>query len=75
MITYIPEGNTQCHVIHVLYVEEDHEYDQGKLGKFSHQAQQKLDTITDLESVEDVEAYLEERDSLTVDDFDDLLND
>lgn len=73
VITYIPEGNTQYHVIYVLYVDEDHEYDQGKLGKFSYQAQQKLDTITDLESIKDVESYLEEHDSLTADDLNDLL--
>ena len=74
VVTFIPEGNTSYHIIYVLYVDEGHEYDQGELGKFSHQAQQKLETITDLDSVEDVEAYLETHDSLTADDLDDLLD-
>lgn len=74
VVTFIPEGNTQYHIVYVLYVDEDHEYDQGELGKFSQQAQQKLDTITDLESVEDVEAYLGEHNSLTAEDLDDLLD-
>ncbi|WP_135827575.1 hypothetical protein [Halorussus halobius] len=74
IITYIPEGNTQYHVVYVLYVDEDHEYDRGELGKFSYRAQQKLDAITDLESVENVESYLEDHDSLTASDLDDLLS-
>ena len=74
VVTFIPEDNTNYHIIYVLYVDEDHEYDQGELGKFSQQAQQKLDMITDLDTVEDVEAYLEEHNSLTVDDLDDLLD-
>jgi hypothetical protein len=75
VITYIPEGNTQYHVIYVLYVDEDHEYNQGKLGKFSQEAQQKLDAITDLEAVADVEGYLEAHNSVTADDLNTLLND
>lgn len=74
VITYIPEGNTQYHVVYVLYVDEDHEYNRGELGKFSHRARRKLDAITDLESVENVESYLEDHDSLTADDLDDLLS-
>lgn len=74
VVTFIPEGNTQYHIIHVLYIDEDHEYNQGELGKFSQQAQQKLDSVTDLESVEDVESYLEEYNSLTAEDLDDLLD-
>ncbi len=74
VVTFIPEGNTNYHIIYVLYVDEDHEYDQGELGKFSQQAQQKLEIITDLDSVEDVEAYLEAHNSLTADDLDDLLD-
>ena len=74
VVTFIPEGNTRYHIIYVLYVDEGHEYDQGELGKFSHQAQQKLETITDLDSVEDVEAYLKAHNSITVDDLDDLLD-
>lgn len=74
VVTYIPEGNTEYHVIYVLYVDEDHEYDRGELGKYSHLAQRKLDAITDLEIVEDVERYLEEHNALTAADMDDLLD-
>lgn len=74
VVTFIPEGNTYCHIIYVLYIDEDHEYDQGELGKFSQQAQQTLEMITDLESVENVEAYLKAHNSLTADDLDDLLD-
>lgn len=74
VVTFIPEKNTNYHIIFILYVDEDHEYDDGELGGFSQQAQQKLEKITDLESVEDVEAYLETNNSLTTDDLDDLLD-
>lgn len=74
IITYIPEGSTHYHIIYVLYVDEDHDYDQGELGEFSQQAQQTLEMITDFESVEDVEAYLETHNSLTADDLDELLD-
>lgn len=73
VITDVPEGNTQCHIVYVLYIDGDHEYDQGELGRFSHQAQQKLETITDLVSVENVELYLEKHNSFTSADLDDLL--
>ncbi len=74
VVTYIPEGNTQYHIVYVLYVDAEHEYDQGELGKFSQQAQQKLERITDLESVDNVDSYLEKYNSLTAEDLDDLLN-
>lgn len=74
VITHIPEGDTQYHVVYVLYVDENHEYNQGELGKYSHQAQQKLDQITDLESVGDVESYLVKHNSLTAADLADLLD-
>ena len=74
VVTYIPEGNTQYHIVYVLYVDAEHEYDQGELGKFSQQAQQKLERITDLESVDDVDSYLEKHNSLTAGDLEDLLD-
>ncbi|QZA89493.1 hypothetical protein K0C01_04990 [Salinarchaeum sp. IM2453] len=74
VVTFVPEINPKYHIIYVLYVDEDHEYDDGKLGRFSQQAQQKLENVTDLESVEDIEAYLEANNSLTSGDLDDLLD-
>ncbi|PGF17181.1 hypothetical protein CP556_14360 [Natrinema sp. CBA1119] len=74
VVTFIPERNTHYHIIYVLYVDEDHDYDQGGLGKLSQQAQQTLEMITNLESVKDVETYLEDQNSLTADDLDDLLD-
>ncbi|WP_254861656.1 hypothetical protein [Halovivax gelatinilyticus] len=75
VLTHVPDGNSSYHIVYVLYVDRTHQYDQGKLGKFSQQARQKLDTITDLSSVRRVESYLDEHDSLTADDLDELLDD
>ena len=74
VVTYIPEGNTEYHIVYVLYIDADHEYDHGNLVTFNEGAQAKLECITALETVDDVELYLSEHDAMGADDLSELLN-
>lgn len=73
IVTGIPQGDTRYHVVYVLYVDEDHDYDPSDLTEYSVEAQNKLDVITDLTELVDVERYLDERDSLDQNDLAELL--
>lgn len=73
VVTGIPEGNTHYHVVYVLYVDADHEYDRGDLVEYSAAAQARLDRATSLTDLDDVEQYLDDHDSLDADDLADLL--
>lgn len=73
IVTGIPQGNTHYHVVYVLYVDDDHDYDQSDLAEYNITAQNKLNRITRLTELEDVEWYLDDRDSLSETDLTDLL--
>lgn len=74
VVTNVPQGNTAYHVIYVFYIDSRHEYNRSDLATFSHSAQATLDEITDLSTVDDVEAYLESHDALGEDDLTALLS-
>lgn len=69
----IPRGNKKYHLVYVLYIDEDHDYDRSDLFKYSERAQKKLEKATSLEDVADVERYLEEQKAQTAEDLRDLL--
>lgn len=64
IVTNIPEANSLYHIIYVLFIDNDHEYSQGRIAKYSNIAQQKLDDITSLSSSDIVEEYLEAHNSI-----------
>ncbi|WP_135852125.1 hypothetical protein [Halorussus salinus] len=70
----IPKENTSYHVIYVLYVDSDHEYAQSDLAEYNAAAQEKLDIATKLGDLNDVERYLDRRNSLDESDLLDLLD-
>lgn len=72
VVANIPEGNTQYHVVYVLYVDEDHDYDQSDLVEYNVQAQTILDALTNLAELSDVERYLDEHDALDKSDLEEL---
>ena len=69
----IPRENTMYHVIYVFYIDEGHDYDRSDLAEFNPQAEIKLERITSLETVPDVERYFEEHDAQDSDDIRDML--
>lgn len=73
IVTGIPQGNTHYHVIYVLYVDEDHDYDQSDLSEYNIVAQNKLKRVTRLTELHDVERYLDDHNSLDEGDLADLL--
>jgi hypothetical protein len=74
VVTNIPRGNTHYHIIHALYTDPNHEYDETDLVEVDGKAEREIARIQSLATVEDVESYLQEHDALTAEDLDDLLD-
>lgn len=64
IVTNIPEGNTHYHVIYVLYIDNAHDYDETNLTKYDRMAENKLNRITSLSHLKNVEQYLNNHDSI-----------
>lgn len=73
VVTHIPEGDTAYHLIFVLYIDDTHEYKQRDLVTYNTLAQDLLEAATSLDSVTDVEGYLEHHNALDVDALRSLL--
>ena len=73
VVDEIPRGNSEYHVIHLFYIDDDHDYEQRTLATYSPEAKQKVERITALDTVSDVESYLEEQDALDAENLRDLL--
>lgn len=74
VVENIPRGNTMYHIISIFFIDEGHDYPHTKLATYNAVAQERVDRLTSLESVDDVEAYLERMDALDEDDLRDLLS-
>ena len=74
VITNVPREDTEYHVIYVLYIDSEHEYNQADLATYSGYAQARLEEVTSLATVSDVEAYLDENNAFSHDDLFDLLD-
>lgn len=64
IVDELPRGNTEYHVVFLLYLDMTHEYPQSKLAEYSAEADRRLSWATALETVEDVERFLCDRDAL-----------
>jgi len=63
----VPRGNASYHVVFVLYIDYTHDYPDTALREYSEEAASLLDETTDLESVDDLEAYLDDLGALDAD--------
>jgi len=73
VVDEIPRGDSQYHVIYLFYIDDDHEYEQRTLATYSPEAKEKVERITALDTVSDVESYVAEQDALDAEDLRDLL--
>ena len=73
VVDEIPRGNAEYHVIYLFYIDDDHDYENKKLATYSPEAKTKVERITNLQTVPDVEQYLNENDALDAVDLRDLL--
>ncbi|WP_136690058.1 hypothetical protein [Halorhabdus amylolytica] len=73
VVDEIPRGNTEYHVIFLFFIDITHDYPYKALAEYSPSAETMAEEVTDLESVSDVDAYLEQHDALDEDDLRDLL--
>ena len=74
VVDEIPRGNSAYHVIYLFYIDDDHDYENTTLATYSPEAKQKAEKVTAIETVSNLEAYLEEQNAMDADDLRDLLN-
>lgn len=74
VVDELPRGNTEYHVVFLLYIDATHDYPQARLTEYSVKAEQKLSRVTALETVADVERYLRDNDALGEADLRELLS-
>lgn len=73
IVDEIPRGNTKYHVIFLFYIDPHHDYQHTTLAEYSRGAESRAEAVTSLDTVPDVEQYLEDHDALSKDDLRDLL--
>lgn len=73
VVDEIPRGNAEYHVVYLFYIDDDHDYDNKTLATYSPEAKTKVKRITALQTVPDVEQYLDENDALDTAALRDLL--
>jgi hypothetical protein len=73
VVANIPRGDTEYHLVYVFFIDDKHDYDRSNLVTYGSEAQERVDEITSLDKVDDVESYLDEYDALGPDDFRDLF--
>jgi hypothetical protein len=69
----IPRGNAEYHVIYLFYIDDDHDYQNRKLATYGARAETKVEQVTSLRTVTDVEEYLSEQNAMDADELRDLL--
>jgi len=74
VVDEIPRGESEYHVIYLFYIDDDHDYENKMLATYSPEAEQKAERITSIDTVPNLEAYLEEHDAMDADDLRDLLS-
>lgn len=73
VVDEIPRGDTEYHVIFLFFIDPYHDYPHKALAEYSPSAEAKVDRVTALEEVSDVDQYLRNHDALDEDDLRDLL--
>ncbi|ESS09562.1 MAG: hypothetical protein A07HN63_00768 [uncultured archaeon A07HN63] len=74
VVDEIPRGDDKYHLVYLFYIDDDHEYDRKELATYNQTAEAKLQEATSLETVQDVDAYLDTMNALDADDLRDLLD-
>jgi len=70
----VPRGNATYHVVFVLYIDYTHDYPGPALKEYSEEAASLLEKTTELEVVNELEAYLDSLDALDADALQQLLS-
>ncbi|ERH12500.1 MAG: hypothetical protein J07HB67_01519 [halophilic archaeon J07HB67] len=73
-IVDIPQDHEEYHVIHVLYFDTSHDYDDKDLTEYSVKASRKLSKMEDLDTLSEANEYIREN-GLWLGDIEDLVED
>lgn len=73
-VTFVPEDNPTYHIIFLLYIDDTHDYENRVLAEYNQKSQMLLDAVTSLESVTDIEDYLQHHNALSPDDLRGLVD-
>lgn len=74
VVDEIPRGNAEYHVVYLFYIDDDHDYENKMLATYSPKAERKAEKVTSIDTVPNLEAYLEENDAMDANDLRDLLS-
>ena len=74
VVDEIPRGNAEYHVVYLFYIDDDHDYENKTLATYSPKAERKAEKVTSIDTVPNLEAYLEENDAMDANDLRDLLS-
>lgn len=74
IVPRIPRDDPEYHLIYVLFIDSEHNYNKSDLGTFSPLARVTLDRATSLETITAVEGYLDSHDAFSPDDLRTLLS-
>jgi hypothetical protein len=69
----LPPDDADYQLLFVFYIDESHEYDNATLHEYNERAKQRVDEVSTLTTVDEVETLFERVNALTVDDLRDLL--
>lgn len=73
VVENIPRGNTKYHIVYVFYIDVTHDYPHSAIATYNMAAQSRMEEATALETVNDVEQYLDDHAALSPDDLREML--
>jgi hypothetical protein len=69
----LPPDGADYHLLFVFYIDETHEYDNTLLHEYNERAKRRVDELSNLTTVEEVETLFDRVNALSADDLCDLL--
>lgn len=73
VVDEIPRGDTEYHVIFLFFIDPYHDYPDKALAQYNSRAEARVEEVTGLETVDDVEQYLDDLDALDESALEELL--
>jgi len=73
VVDEIPRGNTEYHVIYLFFIDPTHDYTHRTLAEYNFSTERRVQEVTALQTVPDVEEYLDDHDALGEDELRGLL--
>jgi hypothetical protein len=73
VVDEIPRGDAEYHVVFLFFIDPYHDYPDKALAEYNPRAEARVEEATALETVDDVEQFLDDLDALDESALEDLL--